>query len=226
MQIVIEGHCLEWDLSGKELVLKQVVDEVEAFLLTMGKVATALSIDGQDITQEELEERQELPVKGDEHLEFSVINLSDFVIENLDGAYEANGGLIQNINTFADELYSSNKTVDPKEVIENIRDFYFFWLRLHQLLPVVFEGTYFDDMSFTDLVGKMQNIFKEIVAAMEEEDCVLAADLLQYEIVPIIESTGRAVPCLKENVVNYSREQEELALKEEEGNSNSISKEN
>lgn len=206
MQIIIQEHKLEWDVSERDLTFQAVIEEVEAFLLTVGLVPTALTIDGHVLSQEELEEREKKKVKGDEVMEFGVVKVSEFVIENLEGASKANEGLVSDITTFADELYVTTKTVDPKEVIENLRNFFFFWVRMYQLLPHVFEGVKFEGRDFEGAVEQMQEVFKEIVEAMEEEDCVLAADLLQYEVVPLIEMIDRAIPYLKENVVKLSQE--------------------
>lgn len=218
MHIIIEGNSIEWDLSEKNVLLKQIIEEVETFLLSVSKVPTALSVNGRELTQEELESLQEKPIRGDEVLEFGVLDLSQFVAENLEGTQKANEELVKNITTFANELYSTTKTVDPTSVIENLKHFYFFWVRLYQLLPNVFEETLFDGKKFHEISDQIQNIFKEIVEAMEEDDCVLAADLLQYEVVPIIESIGKSIPSIKENVLSHSslNEEEEKIFKSQD----------
>lgn len=209
MQIIIEEHNLEWDLDKREVTIQQVVDEVEIFLFSVGKVPVGLSIDGHVLTQEELESWQERTVGKDQVLEFEVSELSVFLIDNLSGANEANAELINSINVFADELYASTKSVNPKEVVENIRNFFFFWTRLHRLVPKVFETVEFDGKKFQQWSDDLQDIFKEIVGAMEDEDSVLAADLLQYEIVPAIEAIDTSVGLLKESVERISSSDEE-----------------
>jgi hypothetical protein len=200
MRIIIGEHDLEWDLSGREVTLQQVVDEVETFLFSIGKVPIGLIIDGHALTQEELDSSQEKEVTADQSIEFETSEMSEFLIDNLQGANQANAELINNINTFADELYASTKSVDPKEVIENIRNFFFFWTRLHRLIPKVFEPVSFEGKTFQEWSEDLQEIFKEIVGAMEDEDCVLAADLLQYEIIPAIEAVDSSVEALQESV--------------------------
>lgn len=218
MQIIIEEHNLEWDLGDKEVTLQQVVDEVETFLFSVGKVPVGLAIDGHSLTQEELESWQEKPIGKKQVIEFEVSDLSEFLIDNLSGANEANAELISSINTFADELYASTKSVDPKEVVENIRNFFFFWTRLHRLVPKVFESVEFDGKNFQQWSDDLQDIFKEIVGAMEDEDCVLAADLLQYEIIPAIEAIDASVEPLKDTVNRLANE----SVEEEVGDSKKI----
>jgi hypothetical protein len=209
MRIIIEDNSIEWELPEKNVLLRQIIEEMETFLLTVGKVPIALIIDGESLTQGELEKRQEESVTGDEVLEFGVMNLTDFVIENLQGAKEANTTLVGLIETFADELYSSTKSVEPQEVIEDLRNFFFFWFRINSLFPLVFEGIDFDGSTLDERIGQLQDLFKEIVEAMEEEDVVLAADLLQYEVSPVIEVIGASIPILEKKIHTMKAEYEE-----------------
>lgn len=214
MQIIIEDKSIDWDLKNPDLLLIEIIEDVEAFLLTINRVAVGLSINGEALSQEELETRQKQNIKGIERLEFETLGLSKFIQQNLDGVDKANEQLIGEINAFAGELYSMIKTVNPENVIEDIRDFYFFWIRLYQIMPQIFVDVDFGGKNFPTLCTDLQNLFKEIVEAMEEEDCVLAADLLQYEIVPVIENVGHAIEALKENTRRFSSSEEEKKISE------------
>jgi len=75
MQIIIEGESVEWKLPRENILLKEVIEEAETFLLTLGKVPIALTIDGHILSQEELDEREKKPVTGEETLEFGVMGV-------------------------------------------------------------------------------------------------------------------------------------------------------
>ncbi len=213
MRIIIEEHDIEWKLpTDRKIYLKDIIEEVETFLLTVGKVPMALTIDGHALVQEELEQRQDDELAGKEVLEFGVIELSDFILDNLEGASHANAKLLENINTFADELYSTNKTIEPKAVIEGLKDFFFFWYRLNNLFPKVFGGVKLSGSSLEERIAQLQDIFKDIVAAMEDQDTVLAADLLQYEVGPIVEAIGKGVPAMKERVQEFKNQENDGSI--------------
>jgi len=214
MQIIVEDNTIEWTLSKEGILLKTIIEEVETFLLTVGRVPIELIIDGESLSQDELERRQEEPVKGEEIIEFGVMTLTNFVLENLEGASNANEELISKINRFADELYLTTKTVDPQEMIEGLRDFFFFWTRMNHLFPNIFSIVLIDDDLLEKHIEQLQEVFKEIISAMEEEDTVLSADLLQYEVAPIIEAIGRGIPNIKDHILSLS-EESESAPKEE-----------
>jgi hypothetical protein len=208
MRITIEDDSIDLDITEKDMLLKHVIEEIETFLLTVGKVPISLIIDGHSLTQEELETRQENPLTGDEEIEFGVMSLSEFMIENIEGAFEANKELIAKISSFADELYATEKTISPSDVVESLRQFFFFWFRIGKLFPHVFETVPFAGETFSDRIMNMKNFFQEIVDALEENDTVLAADLLQYEVNPIIEIVNETIPLLKEKILELSQPQD------------------
>ncbi|SCA63220.1 hypothetical protein SCG7109_AK_00060 [Chlamydiales bacterium SCGC AG-110-M15] len=220
MQIVIEDNTIEWKLTKENVLLKTIVEEVETFLLTVGRVPIALTIDGESLTQEDLDKRQDTQMKGDEVLEFGVMTLTDFVLENLEGASNANDDLLGKINRFADELYSSTKTVDPQEMVGGLRDFFFFWARMNTLFPQIFIEVQLGDHVLSEHIEQLQEIFKEIISAMEEEDTVLAADLLQYEVAPIIEIVGKGIPSMKNQINSLYDDEAKAADKNQESKEN------
>ncbi|MCB1136296.1 MAG: hypothetical protein KDK78_08520, partial [Chlamydiia bacterium] len=69
MEIIVEDARVEIDLTRQGVKLAEVVDEVEQYLLSVGRVPTALSIDGHALTQEELESRQQDVLSGRERLD-------------------------------------------------------------------------------------------------------------------------------------------------------------
>lgn len=194
MQITIDDKTVDFELKKKKVALKDVVDEVEQFLFSVGKIPISLCIDGKEMTQEELDQRLENIMEGKEALKFGTINVLEFVKQNIEGAQEANGGLVAKVQSFADELHDQNKSVDLREVTSEIEHFFAFWTRIHGLVPDVFASITFKDQSFDTFLESMHTLLKEILDAMNSQDFVLAADLLQYEVIPVIEEIGQHIP--------------------------------
>ena len=197
MQIIVDNTKVDIKLPERDVPLQQVIDEVETFLLGVGKVPVGLTIDGKALTQEELETRQKELLKGSETIEFGVITIFAFLQNNLDGAAQANEELLKSISAFAEEIHTTEKSVDGSQLVLELNHFFDFWLRLKGFLPDEFAALDFDGKSFQQLFDGLRALFEEAVAAMEENDFVLAGDLLQYEVVPAIESVHRAIPSLK-----------------------------
>ena len=71
---------------------------------------------------------------------------------------------------------------------------------MSRLLPEQFEQIDFDGKTFQQQFDGLRSFFEEIVSAMEEHDFVLATDLLQYEVVPAIETIDNGIPKLREQL--------------------------
>ncbi|MDF2550136.1 MAG: hypothetical protein K0S07_1203 [Chlamydiales bacterium] len=201
MEIIVEDHRIDLEVSGKKVQLKNVVDEVEQFLFSAGKIPVGLQIDGHALTQDEYDERFLQDLKGDEVLEFSVITIYDFILTNVEGAEEANVTLAAHLKTFALELHSQEKTVKIEDVREELSNFFDFWLKIQQLLPDAFKELKEQGVDFDQAMRRLKDLFQEIVQAMEGADFVLAADLVQYEIVVAIEALSPFISELKKKIL-------------------------
>ena len=194
MEIIIEDNKVDFQLPDREVYLKDIVDEVETFLLSVGKVPTSLSINGQELEQEELEKRLPDRLSGDEELKFGVTRVIEFVADNLQGAIKANAELLKILSTFADEIYSPDKTVKAQDLIVELNQFFQFWHRIHGLVPQEINRFKFDGKTFDVCFEEMTKSLEEVVHAMEAKDFVLAADLLQYEFSPGLEAIQEQLP--------------------------------
>ena len=200
MKIIAGDQEIDWDLPKSGVQLKEVIREVEGFLFSVGKVPTSLNIDGEELSQEELAKREEAIVTGNEVLTFGVTSAYQMIYQNLDGAATANQELINQIQTFAGEAHSSEKTVSGDQLLGEMNHFFNFWFSMRELLPEAFARADFDGESFTAVLNNLKKLLVEIVAALEEKDHVLATDLLQYEVSPLVEQVAKGVPSLRKEV--------------------------
>lgn len=212
MRIIIDNEEVELELPNKEVKVREVIDEVEDFLLTVGRIPNSLKINGKELTQEELLQRQEDSLAGEETLEFGASTIFDFVIEHLDGALQANQELRRQIQTFADEIHSSEKTVRAEDVVGEVNNFFQFWLRMHGLLRDQFQQLSFDGETFENHLDHMRNTLKEALQAMEGEDWVLVADLFQYEMIPLVEVIDTTLPELRQTVEKLATQERDVSV--------------
>lgn len=211
MRITIDGEEVDFELPQKEVKIREVIDEVEDFLLSVGRIPQSLKVNGKEFTQEELAEKQEFILTEKDALEFGVINIFDFVIAHLEGAIGANEELKKQIQHFADEVHTSEKTVSSEEIIEEINQFFQFWVRMHSLIKEEFDSLRLNEKTFEEHLQAMQEVLKETLQAMETEDWVLVADLLQYEMVPLLEVLNEVIPDLKNTIAKLAVSEREVS---------------
>ncbi|MBN4067028.1 hypothetical protein JYU14_02990 [Simkania negevensis] len=197
MEITIDNQTVTLDLPSKPTRIEQLFEEVEIFLLSQGKITQGVSINDQSLSPKELEKKFQETLKGNEKFQFVTIPIEEFILEHLEGAHESNKTLVKNIKTFADELNNPPLSVNPTLIIEEFKLFLQFWAQLNSMFPTHFAGLKFDQLPFPDFVKKTQELLEEIVQALEDHDLVLASDLLEYEIIPLVKSVQSITPQLK-----------------------------
>ena len=97
----------------------------------------------------------------------------------------------------SEEIHSTEKTIDQQHLVTELNNFFDFWLKLSRLLPEQFQQMDFDGKNFQQCFDGLRTLLEEVVTAMEGHDFVLAADLLQYEVISAIETIQSRIPELK-----------------------------
>lgn len=201
MKITIEETQVELPLPKKDVRLQQVIEEVEDFLLSVGRVPVGLAIDQKKLTQEELDAKLHDVLTGEEHLAFTVEGIFSYLIQHLDGARGANEELKKKILSWAKSIQLEEVSQqEGKELVIELNHFFDFWFKLGRLVPEDVGAIQFQDKEYGQLFEELGALFKEIVEAMTENDFVLAADLLQYEVVPSLEVIDQVIPALKKRL--------------------------
>lgn len=212
MQIIIEGHQVDLQLPRENVLLREVIREVEDFLFSLGKLPNALRLDGEDLSQEELDRLLDRPLCGEETLEFGVETVIDFVVSNLKGAKVANQELCKLIQGFADGIHDPNVVEIGGRLGEELSHFFDFWLRLSQLIPEQFSSLTIGEegLSISDCLDSLRSHLEQSLGAMEDNDFVLAADLLQYEVLPLIEGVDEVIPSLTDRISALETEEQSV----------------
>lgn len=200
MQVIIEGTAVDIDLPERDVTLRELVDEVEAFLWTVGKVPVGISIDSESLSQSDLEGRMGEQLQGSESVEFEVEGVLEFLRANMEGAQGANQRLLEDLKLFASEIHDANKSVDSAALVTELQEFFQFWIQMGNLLREQFTGLDLRGKDVHTFLNDMRDLLEEAVAGLEDDDLVLASDLIEYEIVPMIEVLDGIIPELKERV--------------------------
>ncbi|SCA58522.1 hypothetical protein AB751O23_AD_00380 [Chlamydiales bacterium SCGC AB-751-O23] len=200
MEIIIDDIHVDLDLPKDDVTLQTVVEETEDYLFSVGKVAISLTYNDKKITESELTKLLKGTAKKSDKLQFSVLSINNYVLNHLEAVVPANENLKKRLLTFSEEILSSSRPTERKELVSEFTQFFDFWLNFQKLFPEETSKVKFGTYSFEDYFASLQKMLKEIVEAMEKNDFVLAADLIQYEVVIMLNELSPTVEKLKELV--------------------------
>lgn len=189
MQILINGQEREFDLPAAT-PFKEIMREVNRIIQKPGQSVTRINLNGEDITGADWGGYDMMPAKEISNLEIQTSNMDLLALETLDS-----------LDDFLSKLIAElGKAVNQFRIGEDMKGVEIFGLLLdgiqvvNHLTPMIQRNlgeavcdlTY-DGQPIADQFSKMEVIIKDMLAAQEDQDWILLADLIEYEFVPHFE---------------------------------------
>jgi hypothetical protein len=184
MKILVNGIEKNFACDGK--TLGDLLDHILAQEPELGNCFGSIRLNEQEVLEDSTEVRQ-TPVSGIDTLEAEVFSLNQILEKNIANAQDYLNKLIPGIEKASDLFRTGNEQEANKFFINIIDGMEWF----SQVMDSVAKATEtestdikFVGKSFTDRQGKLVNLTRQMVEANENQDWVLLADLLEYEIQP------------------------------------------
>ena len=189
-------------VNGKEETVSHMGETLGDFLLHIekegvpqGNVVRSIKIDGQDSSPDS-PEAQKIPLSEIATLEVEISTLSDIINKNIENADAYLIRLIPGIEKSV-ELFRMGNEQEANKFFINIIDG-IDWLS--QVLDMILTAkaispdTVFDGKSIKDRRASLVDLTQQMVDANKNQDWVLLADLLEYEILPYYQEWSNLLP--------------------------------
>jgi len=172
--------------------LEQVIKHVEDNLLPPNTIIRQVNLDGQPVDAGNCQADPTL-VLGDLTSRKRVEVFTCSVLEiALDSIREA-GSYLDRVETLTPSLAMAFRDYPGPETFESLRQLYdgFYWMntllsRLETVFKINLDEMEVDGVSLREHHQKFISVLQQLVGAQEQEDFILVADLLEFEIVPMI----------------------------------------
>ena len=193
MKLLINGK--EETVSCKGETLGDLVLHIEKEGMAQGNVIRSIQIDGKESPPDSPVVRK-TPLSEIETLEIEISTLSDIVNKNIENADAYLIRLIPGIEKSV-ELFRMGNEQEANKFFINIIDG-IDWLS--QVLDMILAAkaispdTVFDGKSIQDRRTSLVDFTQQMVDANKNQDWVLLADLLEYEILPYYQEWSNLLP--------------------------------
>ena len=193
MKLLINGK--EEAVSCMGETLGDLVLHIEKEGGVQGKVVRSIQIDGKESSPDSSVARK-TPLSEIETLEIEISTLSDIVNKNIENADAYLIRLIPGIEKSV-ELFRMGNEQEANKFFINIIDG-IDWLS--QVLDMILAAkaispdTVFDGKSIQDRQASLVDFTQQMVDANKNQDWVLLADLLEYEILPYYQEWSNLLP--------------------------------
>ena len=193
MKLLINGK--EGTVSCMGETLGDLILHIEKEGMAQGNVVRSIQIDGKESSPDSSVARK-TPLSEIETLEIEISTLSDIVNKNIENADAYLIRLIPGIEKSV-ELFRMGNEQEANKFFINIIDG-IDWLS--QVLDMILAAkaispdTVFDGKSIQDRQASLVDFTQQMVDANKNQDWVLLADLLEYEILPYYQEWSNLLP--------------------------------
>jgi hypothetical protein len=195
-----EVEPLPPDLSSLDQVLKLV----QSTRLSPNTVIRQVQVDGVPLISDDRNSSIPERIDDREKIEIFTGTLQEVALDSIREAIT----YLERVETATPSLASSFRAGSGPEVFENLKQFYegFYWVnllldRLQQTFHVPLDTISIGDSDAREHNAKLAAALKEIVEAHEKKDFGLVADLLEYEVAPIIPGCKDVFTALRDRIL-------------------------
>ena len=193
MKLLVNGK--EETVSHMGETLGDLLLHIEKEGVPQGNVVRSIKIDGKESSPDS-PEAQKTPLSEIATLEVEISTLSDIINKNIENADAYLIRLIPGIEKSV-ELFRMGNEQEANKFFINIIDG-IDWLS--QVLDMILTAkaispdTVFDGKSIQDRQASLMDLTQQMVDANKNQDWVLLADLLEYEILPYYQEWSNLLP--------------------------------
>lgn len=187
MDVIIDGER-NFRFQGEPGSIMEALAAVNDFLHEKGRAMLALKVDGRNISSEQLAEGlRGVAPQNVTTLEVATGLISSLVKECLDQLQQSVGELPGVCTELARVFHSEH----PDDGFEPFHQLAHIWSTIKSRQGMVvntlglnLEELRVDSLSLRDMHDELNGVLEEAAQALENGDCVLLGDLLEYELAP------------------------------------------
>lgn len=166
---------------------------------------TKIRLNGKELTENELQNNGDLPIKNIESLELIILTIPEIALNNINNAMEYLNRLIPGVEKVSELFRTKSEDEASKyflqciegltwfrEVVDNVK------LALKEELSKLDFGS----KSIEYYEEKLLSLTKELSDSQSKKDWVMLADILEYELSPYLEEWKSILPLFVKAVQN------------------------
>ena len=193
MKVLVNGK--EETISFMGETLGDLLSHIEKIGVTQGNVVRSIKIDGQESSPDS-SEAQRTQISEIATLEVEISTLADMINKNIDNADAYLIRLIPGIEKSVELFRIGNEQEANKFFVKIVDGIDWFSQVLDIILTAkeISPETVFEGKSIQDRRTSLVDLTQQMVDANKNQDWVLLADLLEYEILPYYQEWSNLLP--------------------------------
>ena len=202
MEVMVDGKPYAEELAGANL--QEVLNDLMSRALGDEHTLTEVRVNGRPYQEAELGPAEKVPREAIQRLEVETIPARELALHFLSHADDYLGPIMAAVSQVA-ELFRVSDEVEASEAylgtLESLQLFLQVLGSSRQVLGLDFAAVSHEGVSAAERLERLSALVGELLAAQEQEDWVLLADILQYDLNPELAAWQRLIPLIREQAL-------------------------
>jgi len=203
MEVYLDGKPLEGGVAGVNLqdMLQTLMDSS----LGQDRTLSEVRINGQPFEEAKLGTATALPRERIERLEVETLDARQVATHFLSAAGQYLSAIVASVERVAELLRVSDESEAMEHYLATLESLQLFMQVLQttrDALGLDFEAMVAEGLSLEQRLARLAGLMQELLSAQEQEDWVLLADVMQYDLCEQLNDWRRLMPLLREQALS------------------------
>ncbi len=200
MEILIDQQSIEMDTSGVNN-LEEILAKIMAEDVTPGSTITTVKLNGTVYSEKTPHDAVGVAISDIKTLEINTMGEEEIAWRFLENGVRQLDLLIQGAEKVS-ELFRIADEAEANEhyaqLLESLRLFLHIVDQVKGILNLDLSAIAFENDTVEQRFEKLSEVINEMLKVQEEKDWIMLADLIEYELMPLLEEWKSIVPVLKQ----------------------------
>ncbi len=210
MEIHLNNRTEEVQTEGIQF-FGQLMEKLSQKAADEGAAVLSVKLNGEDITGKDRSHLEEMSVDDIQQLEVQTGNPKDLARTTLYSIAEFLEKLLKELQETSELFRLENQERSSQSFLRCLDGMQVFMHTLEtcrRLLGISFELLFFpgengqDDITVGESRRKLFSVLDNMIDAQTDQDWVLMADMLEYELIPVLEDWRRIIPAILEKTID------------------------
>ncbi len=202
MEVMVDGKPYAEELAGGNL--QEVLNDLMGRALGDEHTLAEVRVNGRPYQEAELGPAESVPREAIQRLEVETIPARELALHFLSHADDYLGPIMAAVSKVA-ELFRLSDEVEASEAylgtLESLQLFLQVLGSSRQVLGLDFAAVSHEGVSAAERLERLSALVGDLLSAQEQEDWVLLADILQYDLNQELAAWQRLVPLIREQAL-------------------------
>ncbi len=198
MEILLDSK--ELSLPGHPDNLEEVISEVAAHHLNNERTIWSVKINGSHYSEIRPNDAQDMGVDNIRTLEIGTKSGKEIILDFLRDDQAVINTLVDSASKISEFFRMTHMHEAHQHYMLFLESYQYFFQMIQQSIDIIlpdFQKIFIKEKSINQKVEALENLFNQMISSQANEDWIMLANLLEYELVPLLREWEELLPVIE-----------------------------